>query len=252
MKEDQLQSFFQENPRAALGFSGGVDSAYLLWAGIKAGAKIQPYFIKTAFQPAFELKDAQKLTSQMGIRLTVLELDILNENKIAGNPENRCYYCKHALFGRLKEQAVKDGYHLLLDGTNASDESADRPGMRAAEELNVRSPLRDCGFTKEEIRSYSQQAGLFTWNKPAYACLATRIPAGREITAVLLENIEKSEMTLAEMGFSDFRVRLYGDAARIQLPAAQMAMVVEKRKEIREALASGFSGIFLDLQERGN
>ena len=90
MKEDQLQSFFQENPRAALGFSGGVDSAYLLWAGIKAGAKIQPYFIKTAFQPAFELKDAQKLTSQMGIRLTVLELDILKENRIAGNPENRC------------------------------------------------------------------------------------------------------------------------------------------------------------------
>ena len=100
MKEDQLQSFFQENPRAALGFSGGVDSAYLLWAGIKAGAKIQPYFIKTAFQPAFELKDAQKLTSQMGIRLTVLELDILKENKIAGNPENRCYYCKHALLDR--------------------------------------------------------------------------------------------------------------------------------------------------------
>lgn len=252
MNEYQLQCFFRENPKAALGFSGGVDSAYLLWAARRAGAQIQPYFVRTSFQPDFELRDARKLAEQLGIELSVLEVDILKEEKIAQNPENRCYYCKHALFGALKMQAQKDGYSLLLDGTNASDDSTDRPGMRAIRELEVRSPLRECGFTKEEIRRCSRQAGLFTWNKPAYACLATRIPSGREITEALLNKVEKGEAALAQMGFSDMRIRVYKDAARIQLPAEQMAMAVEKRKEIREALSPCFAGVFLDLQERGS
>lgn len=250
MNELRLQRFFQENPKAALGFSGGVDSAYLLWAALRAGVQIQPYFIKTPFQPDFEFGDARRLAEQLGTEISVLEVDILKEEKIAQNPENRCYYCKYVLFGTLKTQAQKDGYTLLLDGTNASDDSTDRPGMRAARELEVRSPLRECGFTKEEIRRCSRQAGLFTWNKPAYACLATRIPQGRKITEELLSHVEKGEAALAGMGFSDFRIRVYGDAARIQLPADQMSAAVERRKEIRRVLSSCFSEVFLDLQER--
>lgn len=250
MKENQLFHFFRENRKAALGFSGGADSAYLLWAGIKAGAWIRPYFIKTSFQPEFELKDAEKLAAQLGVELTVLELDILKEKEVAENPQNRCYYCKRALFGALKKRAEEDGFSLLLDGTNASDNGADRPGMRAIAQLEVRSPLRECGFTKEEIRRFSRKAGLFTWNKPAYACLATRIPSGREITEELLAKIESGESALARMGFFDFRIRLYGEAARIQLPSGQMAEAVEKRREICDVLRPEFGEVFLDLKER--
>lgn len=250
MKEYQLQCFFQENPKAALGFSGGVDSAYLLWAGLRAGAQIRPYFIKTPFQPVFELDDAKRLAGQLGAELMVLEVNILEDAEVAENPQNRCYYCKRKLFGALKEQASKDGYSLLLDGTNASDNNSDRPGMKAAKELEVCSPLRDFGFSKEEIRRYSKRAGLFTWDKPAYACLATRIPSGRRISADVLEKIEIGETALAELGFSDFRIRLYGEAARIQLPAEQMAMALERRAEIRRVLQPWFDGVFLDLQER--
>lgn len=250
MKEYQLQCFFQENPKAVLGFSGGVDSAYLLWAGLRAGAQIRPYFIKTPFQPMFELDDAKRLAGQLGTELMVLEIDILEDAEVAENPQNRCYYCKRKLFGALKEQAPRDGYSLLLDGTNASDNNSDRPGMKAAKELEVCSPLRDFGFSKEEIRRYSKRAGLFTWDKPAYACLATRIPSGRRISADVLEKIEIGEGALAELGFSDFRIRLYGEAARIQLPAEQMAMALERRAEIRRVLQPWFDGAFLDLQER--
>ena len=185
-----LEQFFQENPRCALGFSGGVDSAYLLYAGVKAGADIRPYFIKTAFQPAFELADARKLAEGLGVEVTVLELDALADPRVAANPANRCYWCKQNLFRTLRDRAAADGYSVLLDGTNASDEAGDRPGMRALAELSVRSPLRECGLTKDEIRARSKAAGLFTWDKPAYACLATRVPAGEAITADLLARVE--------------------------------------------------------------
>ena len=166
-----LKEFFQQNPRAALGFSGGVDSAFLLAMAVKYKAQVQPYFIKTAFQPEFELHDARELTRRLGVELTVIEHDILSSRQVAENPENRCYYCKKTLFGLLKEKALKDGYTMLLDGTNASDDFSDRPGMQAIRELEVRSPLRECGLTKTEIRRLSKEEGLFTWNKPSYACL---------------------------------------------------------------------------------
>lgn len=250
MGEENLREFFKENRAAALGFSGGVDSAYLLYAGIQAGAQIRPYYIKTAFQPAFELADAVRLTKELGVELTVLELDVLGQEAVRANPANRCYYCKQALFGMLKRQAESDGFHLLLDGTNASDDAGDRPGMQAIRELQVRSPLRECGLTKDMIRQASREAGLFTWNKPAYACLATRVPAGEPITREMLARIEHGENALFQMGFTDFRIRLFHQAARIQLPAAQMEQAVRLRRQIREALLPWFQTVLLDLQER--
>ena len=245
-----LEQFFQENPRCALGFSGGVDSAYLLYAGVKAGADIRPYFIKTAFQPAFELADAKKLAAGLGVEVTVLELDALADPRVAANPADRCYYCKQNLFRTLKERAIADGYPVLLDGTNASDEAGDRPGMRALAELSVRSPLRECGLTKAEIRARSREAGLFTWDKPAYACLATRVPAGEAITADLLARVEGAEDALFRLGYTDFRVRVFHGAARLQLPRGQMERAVREAETIQAALKPYFTPILLDLEGR--
>ena len=245
-----LQAFFQANPRAALAFSGGVDSAYLLWAGRHWGCDLTAYYVRTAFQPEFEYEDARRLAEEVGVPLRVVEADILSVPLAAANGPDRCYHCKRALFALLWEAARRDGHTLLLDGTNASDDSGDRPGMRALRELEVRSPLRECGLTKAEIRAQSKKAGLFTWNKPAYACLATRIPTGTAITAGDLERVEAAEGALFALGFTDFRVRLLSGAARIQLPADQWDRVSEQREAIREALSPRFDAVLLDLETR--
>ena len=246
-----LLAFFKENPKAALGFSGGVDSSYLLYAGVQAGADIHPYYIKTAFQPQFELDDAERLCAQLGVPLTVLELDVLKNEAVTANPPDRCYYCKTALFGALSARALADGYTLLLDGTNASDDAGDRPGMRALKELHVCSPLRECGLTKAEIRRLSREAGLFTWDKPAYACLATRIPSGDAITAEKLLATERAEAFLFSLGLTDFRVRNYRGAARLQFPEAQLNAVLAHRAEILQELKKDYPAVVLDLEVRG-
>lgn len=245
-----LAAFFEANPKAALGLSGGVDSAYLLYAARTFGADVRPYFVKTAFQPAFELEDARRLTDALDAELTVIDCDILAAPFVPENPPERCYYCKKTLFSALAARAAADGYSLLLDGTNASDEVSDRPGMRALYELQVRSPLRECGLRKDEIRRLSRQAGLFCWDKPAYACLATRVPSGDVITQALLCRIEQAECALSSLGFTDFRVRVYHDAARVQLRKNQMAEAIARREAILAALRPAFSQIFLDLDGR--
>ena len=245
-----LQAFFQANPRAALAFSGGVDSAYLLWAGRHWGCDLTAYYVRTAFQPEFEYEDARRLAEEVGVPLRVVEADILSVPLAAANGPDRCYHCKRALFALLWEAASRDGHTLLLDGTTASDDAGDRPGMRALRELEVRSPLRECGLTKAEIRAQSKKAGLFTWNKPAYACLATRIPTGTAITAGDLERVEAAEGALFALGFTDFRVRLLSGAARIQLPADQWDRASEQREAIRKALSPRFDAVLLDLETR--
>ena len=245
-----LEQFFHEHPKAALAFSGGVDSAWLLWAGLRAGAEVRPCFIKTPFQPRFELEDAYKLCDQLDVDLIVLDCDILADETVAANPPDRCYHCKRRMFSRLKHYAASEGFSLLLDGTNASDIVEDRPGMRALGELAVRSPLRECGLTKDRIRELSRQAGLFTWDKPSYACLATRVPAGRTITRADLERVERGEQALAALGFVDCRLRLTAGGARLQVLEGQLPLALERRTEILSALETDFSEITLDLQPR--
>ena len=183
--------------------------------------------------------------------LTVLELDALSDPSVAANPADRCYHCKRNLFGTLAARALADGYTLLLDGTNASDDAGDRPGMRALRELSVRSPLRECGLTKAFIRARSREAGLFTWDKPAYACLATRVPTGEPITAEKLQKTERAEALLFSLGFRDFRVRYFADAARIQLPEAQLPLALERRTELLSELKKIYPAVLLDLEVRG-
>ena len=246
----ELRDFFQECPKVALGFSGGVDSAYLLYAALDHGAQVRPYFIKTAFQPQFELEDARRLCAQLGVELTVVELDVLQIPGVAENPPDRCYHCKRALFGRLRQQAQADGYTVLIDGTNASDDAGDRPGMRALGELSVRSPLRECGISKAQVRALSKEAGLFTWDKPAYACLATRVPTGEAITPETLRKVEAAEEALFSLGYSDLRVRVFHGAARLQLPGQQLEQAAKKREAISQALAPWFDTVLLDFKER--
>ena len=203
----------------------------------------------TPFQPAWEREDAQRLAHELGVPLTVVELDVLACPQVAANPANRCYHCKKALFSALWQQVRADGFSLLLDGTNASDDAQDRPGMRALSELEVRSPLRACGLTKADVRRLSKEAGLFTWDKPAYACLATRIPTGTAITAEELQKVERAETALHALGFRDFRVRLFHGLARVQVPEGQMALALEQREEILAALGD-FDGVLLDLKGR--
>ena len=246
----ELKEFFTANPKAAVAFSGGVDSAYLLWAAIDAGAQVKAYYIKTAFQPEFELEDAKRLAEEIGAELEILPLDILCRPEVTANPADRCYHCKKALFTRLVQAAAADGFTLLLDGTNASDDASDRPGMRALRELSVRSPLRECGLTKDEIRRRSKEAGLFTHDKPAYACLATRIPTGAAITAEKLHRTEQSEGFLVSLGLRDFRVRSHENTARLQVTAEDLPKVLQNREIILAELKKYYYTVLLDLEVR--
>ena len=246
-----LQEFFQENPRVAIAFSGGVDSSYLLYAAKQYAAKVRAYYVAAEFQPQFEYDDAMQLAKEVGADVRVLSISVLEIPKVKENPANRCYYCKQGIFGAIWNAAKEDGFTVLLDGTNASDDAGDRPGMKALQELSVRSPLRECGLTKAQIRELSKAAGLFTWNKPAYACLATRIPTGEVITKEKLEATEKAEGFLFALGFTDFRVRSREGHARIQLPEAQWPLLLQRRAEILEELKKYYVTVSLDLEVRG-
>ena len=245
-----LRAFFDAHPRMALAFSGGVDSAYLLYAAKACGCDVAAFYVQSAFQPEFERRDAQRLAEQLDVPLNVVPLDVLAVAAVRANPKNRCYYCKQAIFTALLAAARAQGYDVVMDGTNASDDAGDRPGMVALAELNVLSPLRLCGISKDQVRACSREAGLFTWNKPAYACLATRIPAGTPITGEDLARVEGAEAALFDLGYTDFRVRLFNGAARLQLPGAQMADAIARREAIRAALAPWFEIVMLDLKDR--
>lgn len=245
-----LQNFFHDNPIAAIGFSGGVDSAYLLSEAIRCGAKVKAYYVKTAFQPQFELEDACRLAEELGADMEILPVDILCHSIVAANPADRCYHCKKVIFETILQAARRDGFVLLLDGTNASDDVSDRPGMRALREMAVRSPLRECGLHKDEIRRLSKEAGLFTWDKPAYACLATRIPTGEVITEQKLERTEKAESYLSSLGFRDFRVRSEKDTAKLQITEDDIPKILEHRETIIKELKQYYKVVLLDLEVR--
>lgn len=245
---NRLDAFFREHQNSALAFSGGTDSALVLYAGAKWG--IRPYYVKTAFQPEFEYRDALRLCEELKIPLRVIELDVLACPEVVENPKNRCYFCKRWIMGAIKAAMAEDGMTVLLDGSNLSDDPADRPGMKALEEFEILSPLRICGMTKSMVREVSRYVGLFTWDKPAYACLATRMEAGKPITAEMLSKTEQAEDAMRALGFSDFRVRVFTGAARIQVKESQLPLVLEKRAEIMTALKPLYGTVLLDLQER--
>ena len=246
-----LNEFWAQHPQgAAVAFSGGADSAYLLYSAARSSVPVRAYYVKTEFQPAFELADARRLAAELGVPLTVLDRSALADPAVAANPPDRCYHCKRRIFEAVAKQAAADGLSVILDGTNASDPEADRPGMRALRELQVLSPLRLCGLTKAEIRRRSREAGLFTWDKPAYACLATRFSTGTALTAEALASVEQAESVLAALGFRDFRVRKTPEGAKLQLTEAQLPLALARRQEIVAQLAPLVGPVTLDLSPR--
>lgn len=245
-----IQEFFQQNPECAVAFSGGVDSAWLLHEAVRYARRVTAYFVKTPFQPAFELADARETAERLGAELRVLEFDVLTVPEVAANPENRCYYCKNALFSLILSAAKADGYTVVLDGSNASDDAGDRPGMRALRELRVHSPLRECGVTKSDIRAMAREAGLPVWDKPSYACLATRVPTGTAITKSALERVERGESALMDMGFTDFRLRLRGEDALLQVREDQMEKAKADLDAINRILSGDFHSVALDSTAR--
>jgi uncharacterized protein len=190
------------------------------------------------------------LAAQLQVKMTVLSLDVLAEPQIAANPGNRCYFCKKKLFTAIAKQAKQDGYPVILDGTNASDDPTDRPGMQALQELEVLSPLRLCGLTKNVIRRLSREAGLFTHDKPAYACLATRIPTGMDITTELLEKTERCEGFLMGLGFRDFRIRIIPEGAKLQIKKEQFPLLEQHRQEIFDRLTKEYGFVLPNPEVR--
>lgn len=246
----ELKEFFQQHPKIALAFSGGADSAFVLYTAVQCGADIAPYFVKSQFQPEFERADARRLAAQLGVPLRELDVDVLQFGDVTANPANRCYFCKRRIMGAIRAAAAADGYDVLVDGTNASDDGGDRPGMQVLREAHILSPLRLCGVTKAEVRRRSKDAGLFTWDKPAYACLATRVPTGEPITAEKLTAVERSEAYLFSLGFTDFRVRLRDGGALLQFTQKQQAAAHAQWDAILAGLSGDFSVIQLDPKAR--
>lgn len=246
----QLETFFQAHPRTVIAFSGGVDSTWLLYEAVRAGADVCACFVQSPFQPAAALGRAQALAAQIGAPLSVLTLDPLEDAHIRANPPERCYLCKRMIFTRMLAFAAQREIPAVLDGTNASDDPNDRPGMRALAELGVLSPLREAGLTKTEIRRRMREAGLPGWERPSDSCLATRVKTGQALALPLLQRIDRAEAALAALGFSGLRVRVAGNAARIELPDGQLERAVAVRQALLTALGAEFDTVSLDLKGR--
>ena len=237
--------------RAAVAFSAGVDSALLLRAAHDAlGENALAVTARHRAFPQREFDAARDLCAALGVRLLAVEFDELAVPGFAENPPDRCYLCKKALFGAILSAAAAEGFPLVCEGSNLDDEGDYRPGMRALAELGVKSPLREAGMNKAEIRALAKALGLPVWDKPAYACLATRIPYGETVTPEKLARIEAAENVLADLGFRQRRVRLHGGLARIELEQEQIPRLADPalRRQIDEALrALGFRHVTLDL-----
>ena len=248
--EERLIEYLKKVGKLAIAFSGGVDSSYLLYAAIKAGCDVKAYMVKSQFQPMFELNDGIEYVKEIGAELQVIDVDILSYEDVTCNPDNRCYFCKTHIFSTIIEAIKADGYAIIADGTNASDDVDDRPGMKALKELKVISPLRECDVTKTQIYEASAKHGLSTANKKAYACLATRVPTDTVITADLLSSVEAAEGYLHKAGYDDLRVRLTDKGCRLELPEAQFAKLLGEREAVYAKLSEYFGEIVLNLKPR--
>ena len=232
--------------RFALAYSGGLDSRFLAHAAQRFGFEPVLLHIVGPHIPPEETDYARHWAASRELAYEELPADPLDLALVASGDRRRCYACKRNLFSLLKARTDLP----LCDGTNASDAGQYRPGIRAVEELGILSPLASAGLTKADIRRLSREAGLFTWDKPAYACLATRIPTGEALTGEALARVEGAEDALFRLGYTDFRVRVFHGAARLQLPAGQLERAVRERAALRAALAPYFKPILLDLEER--
>jgi uncharacterized protein len=253
-KELALIAWLRGHGSALIGFSGGVDSAYLACVALDAlgPEHVLAVIGRSASYPMEQWTRARGVADQFSIPVLELDTDEVNDPRYAANPSNRCYFCKTELWSRLVPVARERGLAVVVDGTNSDDGRDHRPGKGAAVEQGVRSPLAELGFTKDEIRARSHERGIPTWSQPSSPCLASRLPYGTEVTPLRLGKVEAAERALREIGVTgDLRVRYYGDTARVELSPAELARwrSEEGRIAMRAAVQSaGFEIVELDLR----
>ncbi len=248
-KYERLLDTLRGMGRVAVAYSAGVDSTFLLAAAHEAlGEDAIALTAVTAAIPRREVEEAEAFCKTLGVRHRLVEVDALAVPAFRENAPDRCYHCKKHIFSTLREAARSEGCAHLAEGSNLDDDLDYRPGHRAILELGVESPLRAAELTKAEIRALSKRLGLATAAKPSFACLASRVPYGEEITAEKLRRIDLAEQILLQRGFSQFRVRSHGDLARIEVLPNEQEKLFALRKEIHDALrALGFSYVSADL-----
>jgi uncharacterized protein len=253
-REAALVAWLRAHGSVAVGFSGGVDSAYLACVALDAlgPAAVLAVIGRSASYPAVQWERAREVAARFGVPVLEVDTDELHDPSYAANPSNRCYFCKAELWRRVLPVAAAQGMAVVVDGTNADDLGGHRPGAAAAREQGVRSPLAELGFTKDDIRLLSRARGLPTWSQPASPCLASRIPYGTAVTHDRLRRIERAEDAVRALGVGgDLRVRDHGDLARVELAADVLAVWLQPAaaaalsRAVREA---GFARVALDLR----
>ncbi|MBU3216351.1 ATP-dependent sacrificial sulfur transferase LarE [Clostridium estertheticum] len=251
MKFRKLKDSIQGLGSVAIAYSGGVDSTFLLKVAADVlGNKVIAITAKSTTYPEREFKEAVKYIGDIGAKHIVIISEELEIEGFAKNPIDRCYFCKKELFSKVRKVADDNNINAVLDGSNADDVSDYRPGMKAANELKVISPLKDAGLTKDNIRELSKRLGLPTWNKPAFACLSSRFPYGNEITVEKLSMVERAEQFLLDLGFKQIRVRHHGDIARVEVNAQERNKFFSTEmmdKVANELKNIGFKYVTLDL-----
>ena len=251
-KWDHLRSLLSEMRTVLLAYSGGVDSSVLLRAAAEIlGQNLIAVTAVSETYPAEELHLAKQFTASLGVRHRILQTEELSNDEFSRNAQDRCYHCKHELFGKLRQIAESEGIPWILDGSNTDDQRDFRPGRRAAGEFSVRSPLAESGLSKQEIRDLARRLNLPMWDKPSLACLSSRIPYGTRITPDLVKNIQAAEDVVRSLGIRQVRVRHHGDTARIEVDREDLIRLVSEdaRRVIVDSFkALGYTYICVDLE----
>jgi pyridinium-3,5-biscarboxylic acid mononucleotide sulfurtransferase len=253
-KERALAAWLREQGSVLLGFSGGVDSAYLASVANETlgPERVLAVIGRSASYPEEQWRVARDVATRLGLPVAEIDTDEMDDPRYVANPSNRCYFCKSELWGKLAPLAQERGLAVVVDGTNADDIGGHRPGMRAAREHGVRSPLVEVGMTKRDIRERSRARGLPTWSQPSAPCLSSRLPYGLPVTAERLQQVERAERTLRDLGVSgDLRVRHHGDLARVELSRDVLALWLSPipMRMITVAIRSaGFARVAIDLR----